>query len=81
MISQSMAREYESKGIHVAHVVINGGILGDRLRNAAPAMVEALGSDGLLGYEAMAENYWMLHRQPRSVWTQELDIRPYKENW
>jgi NAD(P)-dependent dehydrogenase (short-subunit alcohol dehydrogenase family) len=81
MISQSMAREYGPKGIHVAHVVIDGGILGDRLRNAAPAMVEALGSDGLLGYGAIAENYWMLHRQPRSAWTQELDIRPYKENW
>jgi NAD(P)-dependent dehydrogenase (short-subunit alcohol dehydrogenase family) len=80
-VSQSMAREYGPKGIHVAHVVIDGGILGDRLRNAAPAMVEALGSDGLLGYEAIAENYWMLHRQPRSAWTQELDIRPYKENW
>lgn len=79
MISQSMAREYGPKGIHVAHVLIDGGIDGDRLRSAIPAMVERLGTDGLLGVEAIAENYWFLHRQPRSAWTQELDLRPYKE--
>ncbi|RAS21455.1 MULTISPECIES: SDR family NAD(P)-dependent oxidoreductase [unclassified Pseudomonas] len=81
MISQSMAREYGPKGIHVAHVVIDGGILGDRLRNAAPARVESIGEEGLLGYEAIAENYWTLHCQPRSAWTQELDLRPFKESW
>lgn len=57
MPTQSMAREYGPKGNHVADAVIDGGILGDRLRNAAPAMVEAHGSDGLSGYEAIAENY------------------------
>lgn len=81
MISQSMAREYGPKGIHVAHVVIDGGILGDRLRNAAPGRVESIGEEGLLGYAAIAENYWTLHRQPRSAWTQELDLRPFKESW
>ena len=81
MISQSMAREYGPKGIHVAHVVVDGGIDGDRLRGAIPAMVERLGPEGLLGPEAIVENYWMLHKQPRSAWTQELDVRPFKENW
>lgn len=81
MISQSMAREYGPKGVHVAHVVIDGGILGDRLQGAFPERVESLGPDGLLGYEAIAENYWVLHRQPKSAWTQELDLRPFKEKW
>jgi len=81
MISQSMAREYGPKGIHVAHVVVDGGIDGDRLRGAIPAMVEKLGPEGLLGVEAIVENYWTLHKQHRSAWTQELDLRPYKENW
>lgn len=81
MITQSMAREYGPKGIHVAHVLIDGGIDGDRLRGAFPAMIERLGADGLLAPDAIAENYWMLHRQPRSAWTQELDLRPYKENY
>lgn len=81
MVAQSMAREYGPKGIHVAHVLIDGGIDGDRLRSSFPAMVERLGADGLLAPDAIAENYWMLHRQPRSAWTQELDLRPYKENF
>lgn len=81
MISQSMAREYGPKGIHVAHVVIDGGILGDRLEKAFPERVAKAGTEGLLGYEAIAENYWMLHRQPQSAWTQELDLRPFKESW
>lgn len=79
MISQSMARDYGPKGLHVAHVLIDGGVDGDRLRNAIPGFVDRVGSEGLLGVDAIADNYWVLHRQPRSAWTQELDLRPYKE--
>lgn len=81
MIAQSMAREYGPKGLHVAHVVIDGGILGERLHSAFPQMVEHLGPEGLLDYAAIAENYWMLHQQPKSAWTHELDLRTFKENW
>lgn len=81
MISQSMAREYGPKGIHVAHVVIDGGILGDRLEKTFPDRLAKASPDGLLGYHAIAENYWTLHRQPPSAWTQELDLRPFKESW
>jgi hypothetical protein len=35
----------------------------------------------LLSIEAIADNYWHLHRQQRSAWTQELDLRPYKETF
>ncbi len=79
MISQSMARDYGPKGLHVAHVLIDGGVDGDRLRNAIPGFIDRVGTDGLLDVDAIAENYWQLHRQPRSAWTQELDLRPYKE--
>jgi NAD(P)-dependent dehydrogenase (short-subunit alcohol dehydrogenase family) len=79
MISQSMAREYGPLGIHVAHVVVDGGIDGDRLRNRAPSLIAERGEDGLLGIDAIAENYWHIHRQPRSAWTQEIDLRPFKE--
>lgn len=79
MISQSMAREYGPLGIHVAHVVIDGGIDGERLRTFVPDMVARLGPDGLLGVDAIAEAYWFIHRQQRSAWTQELDLRPFKE--
>jgi NAD(P)-dependent dehydrogenase (short-subunit alcohol dehydrogenase family) len=79
MISQSMAREYGPLGIHVAHVVIDGGIDGDRLRNRAPSVMKERGEDGLLGIDAIAQTYWDLHRQSRSAWTQEVDLRPFRE--
>jgi NAD(P)-dependent dehydrogenase (short-subunit alcohol dehydrogenase family) len=79
MLSQSMAREYGPKGLHVAHVVIDGGINGDRLKQGRPEVVAERGEDGLLGLEGIAEAYWHLHRQPKTAWAQEIDLRPYKE--
>ncbi|MDB5394079.1 MAG: family NAD(P)-dependent oxidoreductase [Rhodospirillales bacterium] len=79
MVAQSMAREFGPQGIHVAHVIIDGGIDGDRLRASAPEMAAARGADGLLGIEPIAETYWHIHRQPRSAWTHEIDLRPFKE--
>jgi NAD(P)-dependent dehydrogenase (short-subunit alcohol dehydrogenase family) len=79
MVAQSMAREFGPAGIHVAHVVIDGGINGDRLRNARPQVIEERGEDGLLGIDAIADTFWHLHLQPKSAWAQEVDLRPYKE--
>jgi NAD(P)-dependent dehydrogenase (short-subunit alcohol dehydrogenase family) len=79
MIAQSMAREYGPLGIHVAHVVVDGGINGDRLRNLVPTLVKDRGEDGLLGIDAIADTYWHIHRQQHSAWSQEVDLRPYKE--
>ena len=81
MISESMAREYGPLGIHVAHVVVDGGINGDRLRTGAPQLADERGEDGLLDIDAIAETYWHIHRQPRSAWTQEVDLRPFKERF
>lgn len=81
MIAQSMAREYGPLGIHVAHVVIDGGIHGERLLGGRPQILDRLGADGLLDIDAIAENYWHLHRQPRTAWAQEIDLRPYKETF
>jgi len=81
MIAQSMAREYGPLGLHVAHVVIDGGIRGDRLLSRAPALIEERGEDGLLGIEAIADTYWNIHRQQRSAWTQEVDLRPFRESF
>lgn len=79
MIAQSMAREYGPLGVHVAHVVIDGGIDGERLRRMAPERARELGPEGLLQPDAIAEAYWRIHRQPRSAWTHELDLRPFQE--
>jgi NAD(P)-dependent dehydrogenase (short-subunit alcohol dehydrogenase family) len=80
-LAQSIAREYGPKNIHVAHIVIDGGIDGERLRANAPQFVEQAGADGLLNPDAIAETYWQLHLQHRSAWTHELDVRPYKETF
>jgi NAD(P)-dependent dehydrogenase (short-subunit alcohol dehydrogenase family) len=79
MIAQSMAREYGPQGIHVAHVIIDGGIDGERLRAFRPQIIEERGEDGMLNIDAIAEIYWQIHRQPRSAWTHEVDLRPFKE--
>lgn len=79
MISQSMAREFGPLGLHVAHVVVDGGINGDRLRASQPARVAEKGPDGLLGLDAITEAYWFLHQQPATAWSQELDLRPSLE--
>jgi NAD(P)-dependent dehydrogenase (short-subunit alcohol dehydrogenase family) len=81
MIAQSMAREYGPLGIHVAHVVIDGGIDGDRLRTRRPEVIRERGEDGLLGIDAIADTFWHIHRQPRSAWAQEVDLRPFKETF
>ncbi|AYG57628.1 SDR family NAD(P)-dependent oxidoreductase [Rhizobium jaguaris] len=77
MISQSMAREFGPLGLHVAHTIIDGGIDGERLRSRRPD----LEADALLNIDAIAETYWHIHRQHPSAWTQEIDLRPYKETF
>jgi NAD(P)-dependent dehydrogenase (short-subunit alcohol dehydrogenase family) len=79
MVAQSMAREYGPLGIHVAHVIIDGGVDGEKLRSAVPEIVKMRGEDGLLGVDPIAETYWQLHRQHPSAWAHEIDPRPYKE--
>jgi len=80
-LAQSLAREFGPQNIHVAHVVVDGGIGGERLLSAAPQLAEQRGTDGLLQPDAIAENYWNLHQQQRSAWTLELDVRPWSENF
>jgi len=79
LLVQSMAREFGPQGIHVAHVIIDGGIEGDRLLSRMPDRAEKAGPDGLLKVDAIVENYWHLHQQQRSAWSHEIDLRPYKE--
>jgi NAD(P)-dependent dehydrogenase (short-subunit alcohol dehydrogenase family) len=80
-LAQSMARELGPQGIHVAHVVIDGAIDTRFIAENFPARYALKAEDGILDPEAIAENYWQLHRQPRSAWTHELDLRPWMETW
>jgi NAD(P)-dependent dehydrogenase (short-subunit alcohol dehydrogenase family) len=70
-LAQSMARELGPRGVHVAHVIIDGQIQGGP--GGTP--------DARLEPAAIAESYWQLHLQPRSAWTLELDLRPWVERF
>jgi NAD(P)-dependent dehydrogenase (short-subunit alcohol dehydrogenase family) len=80
-LAQSAAREFGLLGIHVAHVIVDGAIDGDRINTFLPQLRAQRGEDGLLDPDAIAENYWHLYGQPRSAWTHEIDLRPWVEPW
>ncbi len=80
-LAQSMARELGPKNIHVAHVVIDGMIDSRFIRQLLPNFDEVKARDGVLDPEHIAQNYVMLHNQPRSAWTHELDVRPFSEKF
>lgn len=80
-LAQSLAREMGPKGIHVAHVVVDGMIDGTFARSIAPDIQALLDEDAILKPDEIARNYVWLHKQQRSAWTFELDLRPWKENW
>ncbi len=80
-LAHGMAREFGAQGLHVGHVIIDGGIDGDQLNSRFPQFKERLGEDGMLNVDAVADAYWSLHAQHRSAWTLELDLRPFKESF
>jgi NAD(P)-dependent dehydrogenase (short-subunit alcohol dehydrogenase family) len=81
-LAQSMARELAPEGIHVAHIVVDGAIDTDATRQRSGDQYEdRKAAQAILSPESIAENYWMLHRQPRDAWTHELDLRPWSETW
>jgi NAD(P)-dependent dehydrogenase (short-subunit alcohol dehydrogenase family) len=80
-LAQSMARELGPRGIHVAHVVIDGAIDTAFIRDNFPERYALKDRDGILEPEHIADQYWMLHMQPRDAWTHELDLRPWMETF
>ncbi|MGA8050985.1 MAG: SDR family NAD(P)-dependent oxidoreductase, partial [Burkholderiales bacterium] len=80
-LAQSMARELGPQGIHVAHVVIDGMIDTQAARQRYPERAAALGEEGMLSPDAIAETYYRIHAQSRSAWTFETDLRPWAEKF
>lgn len=76
-LAQSMARELGPQGVHVGFVIIDGQIESERYRH----LIDERGEDSLLAPAAIAEIYLQLHRQPRSAWSQEIDVRPWSEKF
>ncbi len=80
-LAQSMARELGPRGIHVAHVIVDGAIDTAFIRDNFPERYALKDRDGILNPDHIADSYWMLHRQPRDAWTHELDLRPWLEKF
>ncbi|TVY81460.1 4-formylbenzenesulfonate dehydrogenase TsaC1/TsaC2 [Lachnellula suecica] len=87
-LAQIITREYQSKGIHGAHIVIDGPVDGKLIggvtrrkweREGEKAKLEEADSFIMQPHD-LAQVYWYLHTQPRSAWTQELDVRAQKES-
>ena len=76
-LAQSMARELQPQNIHVAQVVIDGGIYDA----ARPDRLTARGPDGGLDPDAIAQTYLHLHRQHRSAWASQVELRPWVEKF
>ena len=74
-LAQSMARELAPQGIHVAHVIIDGGI------RAASRPEPADSPDSMLAPDAIADSYLHLIKQPRNAWTWEIEVRPWVEKF
>ena len=81
-LAQSMAKELAPKGIHVAHIIVDGAIDTPWVNKLFPEYVkEKKKIDGLMNPDDIAQNYLVLHNQPKNAWTFELDLRPWVETW
>lgn len=78
-MAQSLAREFHPKGVHVGHVVIDGGIYGEKIEQGLPQWYQDLGDEGLIGLQGIADAYMFLYQQPANAWTHELDLRTHVE--
>lgn len=84
MLCQTLNAEFAPKGVHVAHVVVDGSVdapdtLGKLLGDRFEAYKAAKGEDGVVDPGALAETYWHLAHQPRNCWSHEVDIRPFTD--
>lgn len=75
-LTQSLAREYQPAGVHVAHVILDGIIDTPRSRE-----LHSLDPSKMMKPDEIAEAYWQLHHQPPSTWAHELDLRPASEGF
>ena len=80
-LAQAMAKEYGPQGVHVGHVVIDGGIAGEKVMKRYPEYAKSLGEGGLISLAGIVDGYVHLYQQPPTAWTFELDLRTSVESW
>ncbi len=80
-LAQAMAKEYAAEGIHVGHIVVDGVIDGDRIRQRRPELFGSLNRDQMLDINLIVDGFEYLYNQSARAWSFELDIRPSLERW
>ena len=79
--AQAMAKEYGPQGLHVAHVIIDGGIAGEKQLSRLSKLPDKQQLEKFISLEGLADAYWNLYTQKHSAWTFELDLRTSQELW
>ena len=84
MLCQTLNAEFAPKGVHVAHVVVDGAVdapdtLGKLLGDRYETFKANKGAEGIIDPAVLAETYWHLAHQPRNCWTHEIDVRPWTD--
>ena len=80
-LAQAMAKEYGRDGVHVGHVVVDGPIGGEKIKQGLPEYAAKLGDKGMIDIDGIVDGYVYLYQQPRQAWSFELDVRTSLEKW
>lgn len=80
-LAQALAKEYAQNNIHIAHVIVDGPLDGEKIRVKFPDFIEKFGQERLINIQGVADGYIFLYHQKKSSWSFELDMRTYKEDW
>ena len=81
ILAQAMAKEYGLEGLHVGHVIIDGGIAGQKQLDRFNGEPDAATLEKFISLESLTDAYWTLYQQKPTGWTFELDMRTAIENW
>ena len=80
-LAQAMAKEYGRDGVHVGHVVVDGPIGGEKIKQGLPEYAAKLGDEGMIDIDGIVDGYVYLYQQRRQAWSFELDVRTSLEKW
>lgn len=80
-LAQAIAKEYAENSIHVGHVIVDGGLAGERIKKRVSDFDQRVKEGKLIDIESVTDAYMFLYNQNKQAWTFELDVRTFKENW
>ena len=80
-LAQALAKEYAENSIHISHVIVDGGLAGERIKQRLSDFEERVKEGKLINIESVTDAYMFLYNQSKDAWTFELDVRTSQENW